>query len=146
MGSKNRQIAKNAVALYFRMIVMMLINFFTVRIVLKSLGVVDYGIYNVVGGFVTMFSLVSSSLLSSVSRSLTFELGKGDKERLKRTFSTSIYVLFGLLTIHFLSEVQFNGFDDLQDLIAKILSAIFWPLFWSVFTICVVIKKIKNKQ
>jgi hypothetical protein len=58
--------------------------------------------------------------------------------------ASSIYVLFGLLTIHFLSEVQFNGFDDLQDLVAKILSAIFWPLFWSVFTICVIINKIKK--
>ena len=94
--TNNKQIAKNAIALYFRMIVMMLIGFFTVRVVLKALGVVDYGIYNVVGGFVTMFSIVSNSMVSSISRSLTFELGRGDKNRLERTFSTSIYVLFGL--------------------------------------------------
>ena len=97
--ANNKQIVKNAVALYFRMIVMMLIGFFTVRIVLKALGVVDYGIYNVVGGFVTMFSLVSSSLVSSISRSLTFELGKGDVVKLERTFSTSIVVLLGLSII-----------------------------------------------
>ena len=60
--------------------------------------------------------------------------------------ASSIYLLFGLLTIHFLSEVLFNGLDDLQDLVAKILSAIFWPVFWSVFTICVIIHKIKNKK
>ena len=97
--TNNRQIAKNAMALYFRMIVMMLIGLYTSRVILNALGVTDYGIYNVVGGFVSMFSLVSSSLVSSVSRSLTFELGTGNKEKLKKTFSTSIYVLLGLSLI-----------------------------------------------
>lgn len=97
--TNNKQIAKNAAALYFRMIVMMIIGFYTARVILNALGVTDYGIYNVVGGFVSMFSLVSSSLVSSISRSLTFELGKGDTERLKRTFSTSILVLIGLSII-----------------------------------------------
>lgn len=97
--TNNRQIAKNAMALYFRMIVMMLIGLYTSRVIINALGVTDYGIYNVVGGFVSMFSLVSSSLVSSVSRSLTFELGTGNKEKLKRTFSTSIYVLLGLSLI-----------------------------------------------
>ena len=97
--NNNKQIAKNAAALYFRMIVMMIIGFYTARVILNALGVTDYGIYNVVGGFVSMFSLVSSSLVSSISRSLTFELGKGDTERLKRTFSTSMLVLIGLSII-----------------------------------------------
>lgn len=97
--TNNKQIAKNAAALYFRMIVMMIIGFYTARVILNALGVTDYGIYNVVGGFVSMFSLVSSSLVSSISRSLTFELGKGNVEKLKRTFSTSILVLLGLSII-----------------------------------------------
>ncbi len=97
--TNNKQIAKNAMALYFRMIVMMLIGLYTSRIVLNALGVTDYGIYNVVGGFVTMFSLISSSLVGAVSRSLTFELGKGNIERLKKTFSTSVFVLLGLSVI-----------------------------------------------
>lgn len=58
--TNNKKIAKNAVALYFRMIVMMVIGLFTSRIILNALGVTDFGIYNVVGGFVAMFSLVSS--------------------------------------------------------------------------------------
>lgn len=97
--TNNKRIAKNAMALYFRMIVTLLIGLFTARIVLNALGVVDYGIYNVVGGFVAMFSLVSSSLVSSVGRSLTFELGTGNKEKLKRTFSTSVLVLIGMSVI-----------------------------------------------
>ena len=97
--TNNKQIAKNAAALYFRMIVMMIIGFFTARVILNALGVTDYGIYNVVGGFVSMFSLISSSLVSSISRSLTFELGTGNEEKLKKTFSTSVFVLLGLSAI-----------------------------------------------
>lgn len=95
----NKKIAKNAIALYLRMIVMMLIGLYTSRIVLNALGVTDFGIYNVVGGFVSMFSLIAASLTSSISRSLTFELGRCDMERLKKTFSMSVIVLFGLSLI-----------------------------------------------
>ncbi|MGN0233770.1 MAG: lipopolysaccharide biosynthesis protein [Bacteroidaceae bacterium] len=94
--TNNKRIAKNAIALYFRMIVMMLIGLYTSRVVLNALGVTDFGIYNVVGGFVSMFSLISSSIMSSISRSLTFELGRGDMERLRKTFSMSVIVLMGL--------------------------------------------------
>ena len=68
----NKRIAKNTMLLYIRMGVMMIISFFTARITLEALGVVDYGINNVVGGLVSMFSLISSSLSSSVSRFMTF--------------------------------------------------------------------------
>ena len=92
----NKRIAKNALALYLRSIVTLLIGLYTSRVILQALGVEDYGIYNVVGGFVSLFSLISSSISGSVSRFLTFELGKGDVEKLKRVFSTSILVLIGL--------------------------------------------------
>ena len=59
--SNNKQIAKNALALYFRMFLTMLVGLFTSRVILQALGVEDYGIYNVVGGFVSMFSLISGS-------------------------------------------------------------------------------------
>ena len=74
----------------------MVISLFTSRIILDSLGISNYGIYNVVGGFVAMFGIMSSSLTNSISRFLTFELGKGDAERLKRVFSTSLNVMFAL--------------------------------------------------
>lgn len=81
-----KRIAKNTLMLYVRMLFGMLISLYTSRVVLQALGVEDYGIYNVVGGVVAMFSMVSSSLSSSVSRFLTFELGKGDMEGLKKFF------------------------------------------------------------
>ena len=94
--ANNRRIARNTIALYIRMFCSMVISLFTSRIILDSLGISNYGIYHVVGGFVAMFSIMSSSLTNSISRFLTFELGKGDTEKLKRVFSTSLNVMFAL--------------------------------------------------
>jgi len=91
-SQNTRRLAKNTIILYFRMFVMMAIGLFTSRIVLQTLGVKDYGTYNVVGGVVSMFSIVSSSLSTSISRFITFELGRENKERLNKVFSTAINV------------------------------------------------------
>ena len=80
--SQSGTIARNTLIMYIRMFVMMIIGLYTSRVILNTLGIEDYGIYNV-GGVVTMFSIISSSLSSSVSRFLTFEIGRGDFERLK---------------------------------------------------------------
>lgn len=85
--------------LYVRMLFGMLVSLYTSRVVLQALGVEDYGIYNVVGGVVAMFSLISNSLSSSVSRFLTFELGRGDIQQLKKVFSTSLCIHFVLAGI-----------------------------------------------
>ena len=90
--SNNKRIAKNTLMLYFRTILVMLVTLYTSRVVLEQLGVEDYGIYNVVGGLVAMFSILSGSLSAAISRFLTFELGKGNIERLKTVFSTSLNV------------------------------------------------------
>lgn len=90
--SNNKRIAKNTVLLYIRTFIILLVSLYTSRVVLNALGVDDYGIYNVVGGFVAMFSLLSGALSNAISRYITFELGRGDKERLKDVFSTSVTV------------------------------------------------------
>lgn len=91
-----KRIAKNTLMLYGRMLFSMVVSLYTSRVVLNTLGVEDYGIQNAVGGFVAMFAIFSNSLSSSVSRFLTFELGRGDTESLKRVFSTAIFVHLGL--------------------------------------------------
>lgn len=102
----NKRIAKNTLLLYIRMFITLAVSLYTSRVVLNTLGVEDYGIYNVVGGIVAMFSLFSGSLSASISRFLTFELGKGDKERLKTIFSTSINIQVGMALIIFvISEI-----------------------------------------
>ena len=90
--ANNKRIAKNTLLLYFRMLLLMLISLYTSRVILNALGVEDYGIYNVVGGVVTMFSVLSGSLNAAISRFITFELGTGNIERLKKVFSSSVTI------------------------------------------------------
>lgn len=95
-STNNKRIAKNTLLLYIRTLFIMLITLYTSRVILNTLGVSDYGIYNVVGGVVAMFSVISSSLSSSISRFITYELGHGDFERLKRIFTTSVNIQIGI--------------------------------------------------
>ena len=98
-SSNNKRIAKNTLLLYFRMLLTMVVSLYTSRVVLGALGVEDYGIYNVVGGVVAMFSMLSGSLSAAISRFITFELGTGNKEKLKRVFSSSVTIQMGLSAI-----------------------------------------------
>lgn len=102
----NKKIAKNTLLLYVRTMFVMAVSLFTSRVVLNALGVEDFGTYNVVGGFVAMFSVISGALSSSISRFLTFELGKGGGEKLNRIFSTSvnIQILIGVV-VFILGEI-----------------------------------------
>lgn len=74
----------------------MAITLYTSRVVLKQLGENDFGIYNVVGGIVSMFSIVSASLTSAISRFITYELGRGKEDKLRIIFSTSVFIQLGL--------------------------------------------------
>lgn len=88
----SKRIAKNTLLLYIRLIFTMAVGLFTSRVILATLGVEDYGVYNVVAGFVMMFSFFTSSLGAAISRFLTYELGKGESSKLQRIFSTSVNV------------------------------------------------------
>lgn len=100
IADNNKRIAKNTAILYVRMVILMAVNLYTSRIVLEKLGVEDYGIYNAVAGFISMFALMTNSLTAAISRFLTYELGKLSvasecveaSRRLKETFSTSIII------------------------------------------------------
>ena len=91
-SDNNKRIAKNTLLLYFRMLFMMAVSLFTSRVVLNTLGVEDYGIYNVVGGIVAMFGFINGSMSSATQRYITFALGKGDKNRLQTVFSTTLQI------------------------------------------------------
>lgn len=95
-SDNNKRIAKNTLLLYVRMLFIMAVSLFTSRVILNTLGVEDYGINNVVGGIVTMFAVLSGSLSSSISRFITFELGKGNLQRLKTVFSTGVNIQLGM--------------------------------------------------
>lgn len=97
--SDNRRIAKNTLILYVRTIFVMVVSLYTSRITLQALGIEDYGIYNIVGGVVSMFSLITNALSSAISRYLTFEIGRDDQIKLSRVFSMSINILLLLSVV-----------------------------------------------
>jgi O-antigen/teichoic acid export membrane protein len=101
-SANNKRIAKNTMLLYFRMLITMLVGLYTSRIVLQALGVSDYGLYNVVGGVVTMFTFVNGSMAAGTQRFITFELGRGDMNALNKVFSTSVVVHLILIAAIFM--------------------------------------------
>lgn len=90
----NQQIAKNTILLYFRMIFLMLISLLTSRVILQILGVEDYGIYNIVGGFVSFLGFINGAISSGTSRYITFAIGQKDIDKLNRVISTCKLVHF----------------------------------------------------
>lgn len=132
----NSLIAKNTMALYGRTLFMLFISLFTSRITLQALGVNNYGIQSAVGGVMAMFSIVSGSLSRSISRYITFELGRGDKDKLKRIFSTSlnIQLLIGLV-IFLLGETLGVWFlNNQMNIPADRMTAANWVLQFSIWS------------
>lgn len=100
-SANNQRIAKNTLMLYIRMLLLMVIGLFTSRVILQALGVEDYGINSVIAGFLSMFGIITGSMSGAISRFITVELGRGNLERLKQVFSTSISVqlFMGILIV-----------------------------------------------
>ena len=91
-SENNKRIAKNTILLYIRMFFSIIVGLYTSRVVLSTLGVDDYGVYNVVGGVVAMLGFLNSAMTAASQRFISFELGTGNKERLKEVFSTSVLI------------------------------------------------------
>lgn len=105
MQSDNKRIAKNAVMLTLRSILVAIVGLYTSRVVLEVLGVEDYGIYGVIGGIIGMVSFLNTSMAGATSRFITFELGKGNEENLAKIFSTSLRIhIFIALIVMLLGE------------------------------------------
>ena len=95
-SANNKRIAKNTLFLYFRMLFLMGVQLYCVPVVLKNLGVENYGIYNVVGGIVTLFSFLGGSLFSGSQRFLAYALGKNDEVFTKKIFDTTVTIYYVL--------------------------------------------------
>ena len=136
----NKRIAKNTFLLYIRMLFILFVSLYTSRIVLKTLGIENYGIYNVVGGIVTIFSFLNGSMSTATQRYLTYEIGTGNQKKLKKVFSTSI-TIHGLiaLVIVLLSETIGLWFLTTQmNIPANRMGAAMWVYQLSILT-CIVI-------
>lgn len=142
--ANKRVIAKNTLFLYIRMLIVMAVSLFTQRVVLDKLGASDYGIYAAVGGVVAMLGFLNGTLSTGTSRFLTFELGKGDSEKLKSTFSTAFYSHLILSII--VAVVLLTGgiwFVEHKLIIPpERLNAAVWVLVISVFTTFVSITQV----
>ena len=101
ISTNNRRIAKNTLLLYVRMLFLMLVNLYTSRVILRILGVDDYGIYNAVGGIVLMLSFLNSALSNGSSRFITYELGKKDSSCLNIIFCTILnaHLLLAIIVV-----------------------------------------------
>jgi O-antigen/teichoic acid export membrane protein len=132
---------KNTILLYFRMALMMLINLFTSRVVLQTLGVEDYGIYNVVGGVVVMFTFLNDGMTTSTLRFLTFELGKGNQQRLKEVFATSLHIHLIISAVIVLLCETFGLWFLMEKMVipAERMTAAHWCYQLSIFTMVVTI-------
>jgi O-antigen/teichoic acid export membrane protein len=97
----NKRIAKNSIFLSMRMVIVMIISLYTSRVILKTLGVEDYGVYNVVCGFVAMFAFLNTSMSNGIQRFYNFELGKNGDEGANKVYVTSLLIqlLLGVIII-----------------------------------------------
>lgn len=135
----NKRIAKNTSMLYIRMLLTMAVTLYTSRVILNTLGVEDYGIYNVVGGFVGMLGFLNSSMAVATQRFLSFEIGKKENSQLSRVFSMSmsIHILIAFIIL-ILAETVGIWFVKTQLTIpAERMNAALWVFHFSVLTFVV---------
>ena len=135
-SDNNKRIAKNTLLLYFRMLFMMVVSLYTSRIILNALGVEDFGIYNVVGGVVAMFSVISGSLSAAISRFITYELGKGDQSKLNKIFSASVTIqlLLSLIIVILIESVGVWFLNAKMTIPEARMTAANWVLQFSIIT------------
>ena len=136
ISDNSRRIARNTLALYSRMLLLMVIGLFTSRIVLSALGVEDRGVYNAVGSFVSMMAIVTSSLSTAISRFLTVEIGKGDIASLKKVFATAnaIMLMVAAVVLLVAEPVGLWYLDNVMNLPDGRLPAAKWVFQFSLAT------------
>lgn len=136
--SNNKRIAKNTLYLYLRTFITMAVSIFTSRVILEALGINDFGIYNIVGGFVAMFSMLTNTLSSASQRFLSFEMGKKENN-LEKVFSTtmSIHIILALSVFVIFESIGIWFLNNYMNIESQRLNAANWVFQCSVLTFCV---------
>ena len=137
--SDTQRVAKNTLMLYFRQILIMAVSLYTSRVVLATLGISDYGIYNVIGGFVAMFSIISGSMSIAISRFITIEVGRKNGENIKNIFSTSILIqiIISLIVIVLCEILGIWFIYNKMNVEPERVNASFWVMQCSLLTFVV---------
>lgn len=138
-AENNKRLAKNVVFLYIRMLLLMIVSFYTSRVVLHQLGVVDYGLYNVVGGVVVIFSFLSTSMANATQRYLNYDLATNDTERANKTFNTCLIIHFAIaaLIVLFSETIGLWLFYKKMDIPADRYPAAMWVFQCSILTMAI---------
>lgn len=136
MEGNNKTIAKNTLMLYMRAILMMGIGLYTSRIILKALGITDFGIYNAVGGIIAMFGFISSSLSNATSRFITIAIGRGNQSYTNRTYGNIkvMYYILCVVIVLFAETVGLWFLFNKMTIPADRMSAAFWVYQYSVLS------------
>ena len=132
----NKRIVKNTAFMYFRMLLTLFVGLYTSRIILRELGVSDYGLYNVVGGIITIFTFLSGTLSSGSQRFLSFALGENNFEKQKNVFSTTIYLhaIFAIITVIIAEILGLYLLYNHMNIPDGRFEAAFWVFQFSVLT------------
>lgn len=101
-SENNKKIAKNTLFMYLRMLITMIVSLYTSRVVLNTLGINDFGIYNIVGGVVVLFTFINSAMSTGTQRHLSYELGKPDQGNITEIFNACLHIHIWLSIIVFI--------------------------------------------
>ena len=136
ISENSSRIARNTIALYIRMLLLLIVGLFTARIVINALGVSDRGVYETVGSFVSMMAIITSSLSTAISRFLTVEIGKGNSENLRKIFATAnaIMIFVGLAVILVAEPVGIWYIGNVMNIPDGRLAATHWVFQFSLAT------------
>lgn len=137
--SNSKRIAKNTLLLYVRMFLMMGITLYTSRVILETLGVEDYGIYNVIGSLVSMFGILNASMTAASQRYITISLGKNNSLELQKIFSISliIHIVIGIVSVALVETVGIWFLYNRMTIPIERIDAVFWVLQCSAFSLFV---------
>ena len=135
-SENNKRIAKNTLLLYSRTLLLMGVTLYTSRVVLSSLGIEDFGIYSVIGGVVAMFSMLTSTISSAISRFITYELGTGNIEKLKKIFSSAItiQIILGFIVVVLAGTLGAWFLNNKMNIPDERMNAANWVLYLSIVT------------
>lgn len=144
INTKSKRIAKNTLFLYFRQFLTMAVAIYTSRIVLQALGIVDYGVYNVVGGMVAMFSFLNSSLAQATQRFIAFGIEKDDIEKQRDTFSMllNVHVLIAILLFILCETIGLWLFYNKLVIPVERMDSAFWVMQCSILTLMVSVTQV----
>lgn len=140
----NKRIFKNTLFLYIRMVYVLIISLYTTRAVLSLLGVVDYGIYNVVGGFVGMLSFLNNSLSNGIQRFYNYKLGQGNLEEVRIVYDSALLIqaLLAIIVFVILETVGLWYINNVMVVPPERLDAANWLFHFSVLSLVFVIMQI----